>query len=197
MIQALSPHTPRGSLLFALALVAAASPADGGMGLRQDTQPRTALEVLVLDRDGEPVFGLTERDFVVTRNGANYAVTGVEEQAAGEAPRRFVFVFNRRGADASQLNRALRGLKALIEESLLDSDESLFADLGETLKPAFMETSFPQPPARVVSVRSHPAVRTTSCPAWPPRAGAFTSPAPQGSGSRSIASRPGTNAGTD
>ncbi len=134
MIQALSPHTLRGSLLLALALVAAASPADAGMRPRQDTQPRTALEVLVLDRDGEPVFGLTERDFVVTRNGANYAVTGVEEQAAGEAPRRFVFVFNRRGADASQLSRALRGLKAFIEESLLDSDESLFADLGETLR---------------------------------------------------------------
>ena len=134
MIQALSPHTPRGSLLLALALVTAASPADGATGRRQDTQARTALEVLVLDRDGEPVFGLTERDFVVTRNGANYAVTGVEEQAAGEAPRRFVFVFNRRGADASQLSRALRGLKAFIEESLLDSDESLFADLGETLR---------------------------------------------------------------
>ena len=140
MIQAPCPHTPRGSLLLALALVAAASPADGGTGLRQqDTQPLTALEVLVLDHDGKPVVGLTERDFVVTGNGANYSVTGVEEQAAGEAPRRFVFVFNRRGADASQLNRALRGLKAFIEESLRDSDESLFADLGETFRRDFAD----------------------------------------------------------
>ena len=100
-----SPHAREPPMSRRLFVAAALALAAAGVA----AQARTALEVLVLDRDGEPVFGLTERDFVVTRNGANYAVTGVEEQAAGEAPRRFVFVFNRRGADASQLSRALRG----------------------------------------------------------------------------------------
>ena len=98
-------------LAAALAVSVFAVPAQGrASGLQSDRSP-TTLEVLVLDHDGEPLSGLTERDFVVTRNGANYAVTDVEERVAGEAPRRFVFVFNRRGADASQLSRALRGLR--------------------------------------------------------------------------------------
>ena len=121
-------------LAAALAVSVFAVPAQGrASGLQSDRSP-TTLEVLVLDRDGEPLSGLADSDFVVTSNGATYAVAAVEERAAGEAPRRFVFVFNRRGADAAQLSRAFRGLKAFIEESLLDSDESLFADFGETLR---------------------------------------------------------------
>ncbi len=92
------------------------------------------LEVLVLDPDGKPRSGLTADDFLVTRHGQEQALPIVEEQAAGKAPRRFVFVFNRRGAEAAQLSRALRGLESFIEDQMSDSDQSLFADLGETLR---------------------------------------------------------------
>ena len=92
------------------------------------------LDVLVLDRDGKPRSGLTADDFLVTRHGREQAPSIVEEQAAGQAPRRFVFAFNRRRAEAANLSRALRGLESFIEEQMSDSDESLFADLGETLR---------------------------------------------------------------
>ena len=123
----------RGSALLVAVVVL---PVNAGVRapLPQAAPPATTLEVLVLDGAGRPVTDLSDSDFVVTRNGANYAVADVEERTAGEAPRRFVFIFNRRGADASQLSRALRGLRAFIEQGLLDSDESLFADLGETLR---------------------------------------------------------------
>jgi len=101
----------------------------------QPPEPPTAVvDYLVLDEDGRPVSGLTAADFVVAGRDSTYLVETAEERRAGEAPRRFVFVFNRRGTDAAQLNRALRGLGSFIEESLRDSDETLFADLGETLR---------------------------------------------------------------
>lgn len=101
---------------------------------RPQTGDPTVLDVLVLDPGGKPVAGLTGADFVVTGRSGAYRVDTAEGRTAGEAPRRFVFVFNRRGADAAQLNRALRGLRSFIAESLGDSDETLFADLGETLR---------------------------------------------------------------
>ena len=101
---------------------------------RPETGSRAALEVLVLDRDGRPVAGLTGGDFVVTDRSRAYRVDTAEGRTAGEAPRSLVFVFNRRGADAVQLNRALRGLGLFIEDRMLDADESLFVDMGETLR---------------------------------------------------------------
>ena len=95
--------------------------------------PATVVDILVLDEDDRPVSGLTAADFVVAGRGGAYRVQTAEERRAGEAARRFVFVFNRRGADAAQLNRALGGLGSFIEDRMLDADLSLFADLGETL----------------------------------------------------------------
>ena len=101
---------------------------------RPEAGDATVLEVLVLDPSGKPVAGLTGSDFAVTGRSGAYRVDAAEGRTAGEAPRRFVFVFNRRRADAAQLNRALRGLRSFMEERMLDADLSLFADLGETLR---------------------------------------------------------------
>lgn len=116
--------------LMAAALTGAVCPTQAFAG----EEARVTLEALVLDQEGNPVSGLTAADFVVAGRGRAYRVETAKGRIAGEAPRRFVFVFNRRGAEAGQLNRALRGLRAFIDESLRDSDESLFADLGETLR---------------------------------------------------------------
>ena len=134
MIRPFAARTLARSALPTLAAVALAVPAWGNGLPPQEGRSPAALEVQVLDRDGDPVPGLTAGDFLVEAGDRDYRVTDLEEQTAGEARRRFVFVFNRRGADASQLSRALRGLGAFIEEGLGDSDESLFADLGETLR---------------------------------------------------------------
>ena len=118
-------HVPlAAALLFGVVEAAAQPPGP----------PATAGDFLVLDEDGRPVSGLTAADFAVAGRGRPYRVQTAEERRAGEAPRRFVFVFNRRGAEAAQLNRALRGLESFIEERVLDEDQSLFADLGETLR---------------------------------------------------------------
>ena len=116
--------------LMAAALTGAVFPIQAFAG----EEARVTLEALVLDQEGNPVSGLTAADFVVAGRSRAYRVETAKGRIAGEAPRRFVFVFNRRGAEAGQLNRALRGLRAFIDESLRDSDESLFADLGETLR---------------------------------------------------------------
>lgn len=93
-----------------------------------------SLELIVLDRDGKPVAGLSGNDFAVTGRTRAYSPATVKEHRAGEAPRRFVFAFNRRGTNNAQLRRALRGLRSFIEDRMLDSDESLFVDMGETLR---------------------------------------------------------------
>ena len=118
-------HIPLAAALLVAASETAAQPPG---------PPSTVVDSLVLDREGRPVSGLTAADFVVAGQGRTPEVQTAEERRAGEAPRRFVFAFNRRGADTAQLNRVLRGLRSFIEERMLDADLSLFADLGETLR---------------------------------------------------------------
>ena len=121
---------------FVVPILIAASLAGpaGAQPDRAETGGRAVLEVLVLDPDGNPVEGLTGSDFVASGRSRAYRVDNAEGRTAGEAPRRFVFVFNRRGANATQLNRTLRGLRSFIEDRMLDADMFLFADLGETLR---------------------------------------------------------------
>ena len=117
---------------LAAALLAAPAPAQTP---RPEPDPDViTLELIVLDRDGTPVRGLGAHDFVVEGSGHPYPVAGTRELAAENGHRRFVFVFNRRGAEAAQLNRALRAVRSFIGERMFESDESLFADLGETLR---------------------------------------------------------------
>ncbi len=116
--------------LMAAALTGAVFPTQAFAG----DEARVTLDALVLDQEGNPVSGLTAADFAVSGRGRAYRVETATRRTAGEAPRRFVFVFNRRGADAAQLSRALRGLRSFIEDRTSDADRSLFADLGETLR---------------------------------------------------------------
>lgn len=113
------------------AVLLAASPT---LAAPPDEEARVTVDALVLDKDGNPVRGLDRGDFEVSIGERVRPVSDATMVAADVAPRRFVFVFNRRGADAVQLNRALRGLRSFIEDRMLDSDESLFVDMGETLQ---------------------------------------------------------------
>ena len=89
------------------------------------------VDALVLDRTGNPVAGLNRGDFEVIVGDRIRPVAGVRMVAAETAPRRFVFVFNRRGALPAQLKRAQRGLAEFVSSRFGDLDEALFVDFAE------------------------------------------------------------------
>ena len=112
--------------LAAVLLTASAAPA---VTPGEDTG--VMVDALVLDRAGNPVAGLNRGDFEVIVGDRIRPVAGVRMVAAETAPRRFVFVFNRRGALPAQLQRAQRGLAEFVFSRFGDLDEALFVDFAE------------------------------------------------------------------
>lgn len=149
----------RTPLVLALALLAgalAAVPAAGqGFRFRADAT-RVLVDVLVLDGDGFPVPGLGIEDFRLFEDGVEQRITGLEvvsrrhsedagvpepadaefstRAAENAMPRRFVVVFNRRGADPVNLRRAKRGLGEFVTNHLTPGDETMILDLGPSLR---------------------------------------------------------------
>ncbi len=121
---------------------------------------RVIVDVLVLDGDGRPVPGLTPDDFELAEDGepqrvASLDVVDWERYELGEAipeavepaapeletagagnasPRRFVIVFNRRGADPVNLRRAKRGLEEFVTEHMVDGDETMILEFAHTVR---------------------------------------------------------------
>lgn len=89
------------------------------------------VDALVLDRAGNPVSGLNRGDFEVIVGDRIRPVSGVRMVAADAAPRRFVFIFNRRGALPAQLHRMKEGLKEFVSARFGERDEALFVDFAE------------------------------------------------------------------
>jgi Ca-activated chloride channel homolog len=144
-------------LLFTLSLLP-------GVPLRaQEEQPRVPtfrgevnavlVDVVVLDRDGSPVSGLTRDDFEVLEDGTPQSIATFDvtdwtsyvgartgdtvqptERQANTYPRRFVFIVNRQGARFEYLNRAKRALQTFIVESMAEGDEAMVIDVGYSLK---------------------------------------------------------------
>ena len=121
---------------------------------------RVIVDVLVLDGDGRPVPGLTADDFELSEDGepqrvASLDVVDWEQYELGEAipevakpaapeleaagagnasPRRFVIVFNRRGADPVNLRRAKRGLEEFVTQHMVDGDETMILEFAHTVR---------------------------------------------------------------
>ncbi len=121
---------------------------------------RVIVDVLVLDDDGQPVPGLTAGDFELFEDGEPQRVASLEvvdweryelgeaipeaaEPAAPEletadagntSPRRFVIVFNRRGADPVNLRRAKRGLEEFVSQHMVDGDETMILEFAHTVR---------------------------------------------------------------
>ena len=89
------------------------------------------VDALVLDREGNPVAGLNRGDFEVIVGDRIRPVSGVQMVAADHAPRRFVFIFNRRGALPAQLRRMKKGLEEFVATHFGALDEALFVDFAE------------------------------------------------------------------
>lgn len=133
----------------------AASAAGQGFRFRADAT-RVLVDVLVLDEDGLPKPGLGIGDFRLFEDGVEQRIAGLEIVAshgaansgapssvvaaaspAGKeaaAPRRFVIVFNRRGAGPANLRRAKRGLREFVTNHLTPDDETMILDLGPSLR---------------------------------------------------------------
>jgi VWFA-related protein len=109
------------------------------------------VDVVVIDRQGRPISGLTREDFQVFEDGvaqtiATFDVTDwtsyVGERIEGAPaeggvntyPRRFIFILNRQGARFEYLNRAKRDLGTFIVESMAEGDEAMVIDVGYSLK---------------------------------------------------------------
>ena len=127
----------------------------------QEEQPRVPtfragvnavlVDVVVTDRDGQPVSGLERDDFQVFEDEVpqsitTFAVTDwtsyVGERVEGASqeggvntyPRRFIFIVNRQGAEFEYLTRAKRDLATFIVESMAEGDEAMVIDVGYSLK---------------------------------------------------------------
>lgn len=113
----------RLALLVGLAAVPAAA----------DSQEVSAVtvDVVVIDRDGNPVPGLMVDDFAVRVRDVILPVTQVRVLAKDSAPRRFIVVVNRRGAEPSQLRRLQAGLEEFVIGHFGTLDEAMFVDFAE------------------------------------------------------------------
>lgn len=139
-----------------LAGAIAAAPATGqGFRFRADAT-RVLVDVLVLDEDGFPVSGLGSDDFQLFEDGVEQRIQGMEvvsrrhaedagvpesteadfstQTTENATPRRFVVVFNRRGADPVHLRRAKRGLREFVTNHLAPGDETMILDFGPSLR---------------------------------------------------------------
>ena len=89
------------------------------------------VDALVLDRDGNPVSGLSRGDFQVVVEDRVRPVSDARMLSTEVGPRRFVFVFNRRGALPAQLRRMKKGLEEFVSARFGERDEALFVDFAE------------------------------------------------------------------
>ena len=146
--------------LILLGAVIAAAAATGQTFRFRAAATRVIVDVLVLDDDGNPVSGLTPDDFELFEDGEPQRVASLdvvdweryelgeaipevaepaapEPEAAGagnESPRRFVIVFNRRGADPVNLRRAKRGLEEFVTQHMVDGDETMILEFAHTVR---------------------------------------------------------------
>lgn len=121
---------------------------------------RVIVDVLVLDDDGLPVPGLTADDFELLEDGEPQRVASIDvvdweryelgeavpeeaepaapeleaADAGNQSPRRFVIVFNRRGADPVNLRRAKRGLEEFVSQHMVDGDETMILEFAHTVR---------------------------------------------------------------
>ena len=144
---------------LALSAVGIAALAAGQTFRFRAAATRVIVDVLVLDNDGNPVSGLTAGDFELFEDDEPQRVASLdvvdwqryelgeavpvdtpaapdpEPAAAGNAsPRRFVLVFNRRGADPVNLRRAKRGLEEFVIEHMVDGDETMILEFAHTIR---------------------------------------------------------------
>ena len=121
---------------------------------------RVIVDVLVLDGGGRPVPGLTADDFELFEDGEPQRVASLDvvdweryelgqaipeeaepaapeletADAGNQSPRRFVIVFNRRGADPVNLRRAKRGLEEFVAQHMVDGDETMILEFAHTVR---------------------------------------------------------------
>ncbi|MXW37524.1 MAG: VWA domain-containing protein [Acidobacteria bacterium] len=146
--------------LILLGAVLAAAAATGQTFRFRAAATRVIVDVLVLDGDGNPVPGLSPGDFELFEDGEEQRVASLdvvdwERYELGEAvpddvppaapeleaadagnasPRRFVIVFNRRGADPVNLRRAKRGLEEFVSQHMVDGDETMILEFAHTVR---------------------------------------------------------------
>ena len=112
--------------LAAVLLTASAAPA-----ITPGVDTGVMVDALVLDRAGNPVPGLNRGDFEVIIGEQVRPVSGARMLAADTTSRRFVFIFNRRGALPAQLRRMKEGLEEFVSARFGEGDEALFVDFAE------------------------------------------------------------------
>jgi len=146
--------------LIVLATVFAATVVAGQTFRFRAAATRVIVDVLVLDGDGNPVPGLSPGNFELFEDGEEQRVASLdvvdwERYELGEAvpddvpplapeleaadagnasPRRFVIVFNRRGADPVNLRRAKRGLEEFVSQHMVDGDETMILEFAHTVR---------------------------------------------------------------
>ena len=146
--------------LIVLGAVIAAAAAAGQTFRFRAAATRVIVDVLVLDGDGNPVPGLSPGDFELFEDGEEQRVASLDvvdweryelgeavpddvpapapeleaDDAGNASPRRFVIVFNRRGADPVNLRRAKRGLEEFVTQHMVDGDETMILEFAHTVR---------------------------------------------------------------
>lgn len=113
------------------------------------------VDTLALDADGNPVPDMTADDFEIYEDGVRQTITSFDvtdwksyvarrtsagpgvpspESSLNTYPRRFIFVFNRQGAEFDWLVRAKRDLNEFVVESMADGDEAMVIDVGYSME---------------------------------------------------------------